>query len=61
MGRRNRERVKAIRFGLATPIKLQRQLDKVEELSDEYGGQFVAEEIAKLQAEGKLKPFWEGQ
>src|SRR3990167_6915941 len=58
MGRRNRERVKAIRFGNATPIKLQRQLDTVEELADEYGGQLVAEGIAKMQAEGQLKPIW---
>ena len=58
MGRRNKQRVQAIRYGNATPIALQRQLEKVERLSEEYGGKIVAEVIAELQAEGKLKSFW---
>lgn len=58
MGKRNRQRQQAIRYGLATPISLQRKIDEVEVLSEKYGGPLVAQVIKELQQAGRMKPFW---
>ena len=61
MGRRDKARVRAIRFGLETSIALQRQLDTIQSLSETYGGELVADVIRELQDKGPIKPFWGGE